>query len=110
MRLSSLIHIKGGYMKRNLKGLTLIELIAIITTVVILLTIGIGAITQSRNKINSGVIVDKEYSSGFYSADYWVPSSHRLTIRGEKNGKMVEYSFEVDEATYNKYNIGESYP
>ena len=56
-------------MKRNLKGLALIELIAIITTVIILLTIGIGAITQIRNKINSGVIVDKEYSSGFYSAD-----------------------------------------
>ena len=97
-------------MKRNLKGLTLIELIAIITTVVILLTIGIGAITQCRNKINSGVIVDKEYSSGFYSAGYWRPPSHRLTIRGEKNGRVVEYIFEVDEATYNKYNIGESYP
>lgn len=97
-------------MKRNLKGLTLIELIVIIATVAVLLTIGIGAITQSRNKINSGVIIDKEYSSGFYSTDYWVPPSHRLTIRGEKNGKMVEYSFEVDEATYNKYNIGESYP
>ena len=97
-------------MKRNLKGLALIERIAIITTIVILLTIGIGAIIQSRNKINSGVIVDKEYSSGFYSADYWVPPSHRLTIRGAKNGEMVEYTFEVDEATYNKYNIGESYP
>lgn len=97
-------------MKRNLKGLALIERIAIITTIVILLTIGIGAITQIRNKINSGVIVDKEYSSGFYSADYWVPPSHSLTIRGEKNGKVVEYTFEVDEATYNKYNIGQSYP
>jgi len=39
-----------------------------------------------------------------------MPPSHRLTIRGEKNGKIVEYTFEVDEATYNKYNIGESYP
>ena len=97
-------------MKRNLKGLALIERIAIITTIVILLTIGIGAIIQSRNKINSGVIVDKEYSSGFYSADYWVPSSYRLTRRGAKNGEMVEYTFEVDKATYNKYNIGESYP
>lgn len=97
-------------MKRNLKDLTLIELIVIIAIVAVLLTIGIGAITQSRNKINSGVVVDKEYSSGFYSTDYWVPPSHRLTIRGEKNGEMVEYSFEVDEATYNKYNIGESYP
>ena len=97
-------------MKRNLKGLALIERIAIITTIVILLTIGIGAITQIRNKINSGVIVDKEYSSGFYSTDYWVPPSHSLTIRGEKNGKVVEYTFEVDEATYNKYNIGQSYP
>ena len=97
-------------MKRNLKGLTLIELIVIIAIVAVLLIIGIGAITYSRNKINSGVIVDKEYSSGFYSSDYWVPPSHRLTIRGEKNGEMVEYTFEVDEATYNKYNIGESYP
>ena len=97
-------------MKRNLKGLTLIELIVIIAIVAVLLTIGIGAITQSRNKINSGVIIDKEYSSGFYSTDYWVPPSHRLTIRGEKNGKIVEYTFEVDEATYGKYNIGESYP
>ena len=70
MRLSSLIHIKGGYMKRNLKGLTLIELIVIIAIIAVLLIIGIGAITYSRNKINSGVIVDKEYSSGFYSTDY----------------------------------------
>lgn len=97
-------------MKRNLKGLTLIELIVIIAIIAVLLTIGIGAITQSRNKINSGVIIDKEYISGFYSTDYWVPPSHRLTIRGEKNGKIVEYTFEVDEATYGKYNIGESYP
>ena len=110
MRLSSLIHIKGGYMKRNLKGLTLIELIVIIAIVAVLLIIGIGAITHSRNKISSGVIVDKEYTSGFYSTDYWVPPSHRLTIRGEKNGKIVEYTFEVDEATYGKYNIGETYP
>ena len=97
-------------MKRKLKGLTLIELIVIIAIVAVLLIIGIGAITYSRNKINSGVIVDKEYSSGFYSTDYWVPPSRRLTIRGEKNGKVVEYTFEVDEATYGKYNIGESYP
>lgn len=97
-------------MKRNLKGLTLIELIVIIAIVAVLLTIGIGAITQSRNKINSGVIIDKEYTSGFYSTDYWVPPSHSLTIRGEKNGRIVEYTFEVDEATYGKYNIGESYP
>ena len=97
-------------MKRKLKGLTLIELIVIIAIAAILLTILIGAITQSRNKINSGVIIDKEYISGFYSTDYWVPPSHRVTIRGEKNGKMVEYSFEVDEATYGKYNIGEAYP
>lgn len=97
-------------MKRNLKGLALIELIVIIAIVAVLLTIGIGAITQSRNKINSGVIIDKEYTSGFYSTDYWVPPSHSLTIRGEKNGKIVEYTFEVDEATYGKYNIGESYP
>ena len=97
-------------MKRNLKGLTLIELIVIIAIIAVLLIIGIGAITQSRNKINSGVIIDKEYTSGFYSTDYWVPPSHSLTIRGEKNGKIVEYTFEVDEATYGKYNIGESYP
>ena len=97
-------------MKRNLKGLALIELIVIIAIVAVLLTIGIGAITQSRNKINSGVIIDKEYTSGFYSTDYWGPPSHSLTIRGEKNGKIVEYTFEVDEATYGKYNIGESYP
>ena len=97
-------------MKRKLKGLTLIELIVIIAIAATLLTILIGAIAHGRNKISTGVIVDKEYTSGFYSTDYWEPPSHRLTIRGEKNGKMVEYSFEVDEATYNKYNIGESYP
>lgn len=68
------------------------------------------AITCSRNKISTRVIVDKEYTSGFYSTDYWVSPSHRLTILGEKNGKIVEYTFEVDEATYGKYNIGEFYP
>lgn len=97
-------------MKRNLKGLTLIELIVIIAIAATLLTILIGAITHGRNKISTGVIIDKEYTSGFYSTDYWEPPSHRLTIRGEKNGKIVEYTFEVDEATYNKYNIGQSYP
>lgn len=97
-------------MKRKLKGLTLIELIVIIAIAATLLIILIGAITHGRNKISAGVIVDKEYTSGFYSTDYWEPPSHRLTIRGEKNGKIVEYTFEVDEATYGKYNIGESYP
>ena len=38
------------------------------------------------------------------------PAECSLTISGEKNGKYVEYTFDVPESEYVMYNVGDHYP
>ena len=37
------------------------------------------------------------------------PPSYSFTIRGEKDGEVVEYTFEVSAEEYGAYKIGEVY-
>lgn len=90
---------------------------AVIWLVVLgLLVFAYGSIiSNANNKINAGVITDKQYYAGgtYYSSDKngghmrSDPPQYWFTIRGEKDGETVEYSFEVTETEYNQYKIGD---
>ena len=75
------------------------------------------AITNENNRIDSGIIVDKYMDTGgtYYSSDKngghmrSYPPSYSFTIRGEKDGEVVEYTFEVTAEEYGAYKIGEVY-
>ena len=75
------------------------------------------AITNENNRIDSGIIVNKHMDAGgtYYSSDKngghmrSYPPSYSFTIRGEKDGEVVEYTFEVTAEEYNAYKIGEVY-
>lgn len=77
----------------------------------------VSTIANEANAIDAGIIVDKWYNAGstHFSANknggsyYSHPASYYFTIRGEKNGKTVEYSFEVTAEEYDAYKIGEAY-
>ncbi len=75
---------------------------------------------NAQNRITEGVIIDKRYLAAYYDNTTIVkskdvvyadnpyhPARYYFTIRGEKNEKIVEYSFQVTETQYNSYNIGD---
>jgi hypothetical protein len=92
-------------------------------TIVFALVIGLIAgavvitIANEANAIDAGIIIDKrcesgstQFSANKYGGSYYRhPASYYFTIRGEKNGKTVEYSFEVTAKEYDAYKIGEVY-
>ena len=93
---------------------------AIVLTAIVIATIAVAlgeAIENDSNRIDSGVIVDKDMDAGrtYYSSDkygghmYSYPPSYSFTIRGEKDGEVVEYTFEVAAEEYAAYKIGEVY-
>ena len=96
------------------------KIVCIALTVVVVAMIG-GACTaiveNESNRIDSGVVVDKYMDAGgtYYSYDknggrmYSYPPSYSFTIRGEKDGEVVEYTFEVSAEEYGAYKIGEVY-
>lgn len=96
------------------------NLFLIFSAILIIAIIGLifaGIIANELNEIDSGVIVDKYMDNGgtYYSSSKdggylrSSPPSYSFTIRGEKDGKIVEYSFEVSESEYNSYKIGDDY-
>lgn len=90
---------------KKYKGLTLIELTAAIAIIGVLCLILTMAIRNECNKISQGTVVSKDYTPGRYTAE-----SFTITIEGEKDGKVVEYTFAVPESEYTMYNIGDWYP
>lgn len=92
----------------------------IVLTAIVIATIAVAlgeAIENESNRIDSGVIVDKYMDAGrtHYSYDkngghlYSYPPSYSFTIRGEKDGEVVEYTFEVAAEEYAEYKIGDQY-
>lgn len=89
---------------------------AIAMTVIIVATIG-AAVENEQNRIDSGIIVDKRMNAGgtYYSSDKngghmrSYPPSYSFTIRGDRDGEVVEYTFEVTAEEYGAYKIGEVY-
>ncbi len=95
-----------------------IAMIALTAFVIVMFTAILGgAIENESNRIDSGVIVDKDMDAGgtYYSSDknggqmYSYPPSYSFTIRGEKDGEVVEYTFEVAAEEYAAYKIGDQY-
>lgn len=92
--------------------------IALIVVVVAMIGGACTAIVENKsNRINSGVIVDKYMNAGgtYYSSDkngghmHSYPPSYSFTIRGEKAGEVVEYTFDVTAEEYAAYKIGDQY-
>ena len=95
-----------------------IAMIALTAFVIVMVTAILGGtIENESNRIDSGVIVDKYMDAGgtYYSSDKngghmrSYPPSYSFTIRGEKDGEVVEYTFEVSAEEYGAYKIGEVY-
>ena len=103
-------------MKRKLRGITPIEITVIIAIVGVLIAIVWCCISNEKNRISEGTVVDRHYRAGYFtvrtevSPSTYVPPCYELTISGEKNGKYVEYTFEVPESEYVQYHIGYHYP
>ena len=102
-------------MKR--KGITLIEIVTILSIVIVIGAILFVAFISYKNKIDRGVVVDKQYTAGYTEINYndnsypvYHPPVCRLTIEGEKDGEIVQYTFDVPEAEYAMYNVGDNYP
>lgn len=92
------------------KGLTVIEIIVGVVIVIVLLLVLGGALLNEKNKISEGTVVDRTYESGYMTDNGYVHPKCKLTIEGEKNGKLVQYTFEVPESEYAQYQVGDHYP
>ena len=99
------------YMKDHIIGFTLI---LIVTIIAVFTTIAVCV--NESHRISEGIVVDRYYRSGYSTAptqnqpSVYHPPKYTLTISGMKDDKYVEYTFEVPEAEYVKYNIGDHYP
>lgn len=95
---------------KKFKGFTLIELIVVLVIVGVLCTIVTLAIKNESNKISQGTVVSKDYTPASPSSKSYIPETFTITIEGEKDGKVVEYTFDVPESEYAMYNVGDWYP
>lgn len=95
---------------KKYKCLTLKELIVVIAIIgVLCLTLTI-VIKNECNKISQGTVVSKDYAPARASSKSYTSESFAITIEGEKDGKIVEYTFDVPESEYVMYNVGDWYP
>lgn len=94
----------------------MVEIIVIMIIIVITACTIIVACINESHRISEGTVVDRHYTAGYTSAAtkdkpaVYHPPRCTLTISGMKDGEYVEYTFEVPEAEYAKYNIGDHYP
>lgn len=95
---------------KKFKGFTLTELAEVMIIIGILCVICYAAIEDKNNKISSGTVVSKDYTPARASSKSYIAESFTITIEGEKDGKIVEYTFNVPESEYVMYDIGDWYP
>ena len=62
------------------------------------------------NEIDSGIVIDKHHTRAARVGRVHYAESYELTIKGEKNGKTVEYRFGCSKEEYDSYDIGDKYP
>lgn len=84
--------------------------ILMVAVIVVLIVCIVGWIANGHNKIDSGIVIDKHHKPPTRVGKVYYPASYTLTIKGEKNGKTVEYRFECSEEEYDSYDIGDKYP
>ncbi len=109
------------YRTKSFDPIGIVVFLAIMGILILLVVSIISNAINTSNKIDEGVIVDKNYRASYvlytYSDSknttiripYTVLESYSFTIRGEKNGESVEYTFSVTEDEYPQYNIGDYY-
>jgi nitrogen fixation protein FixH len=90
----------------------ILESILLLIATVITVFIIIAVCVNESHRISEGTVVDHHYTSGYATGKPLVyhPPKYTLTISGMKDGEEVEYTFEVPEGEYVKYNIGDHYP
>lgn len=87
----------------------------LIITAISVITV-IAICVNESHRISEGTVVDRHYTAGYTTVgtkdkpSVYHPPRCTLTISGTKDGEYVEYTFEVPEAEYAKYNIGDHYP
>ena len=91
----------------------IISNILIVILLLLLIYICVEFIKNEHNHIDSGIIIDKHYTSSLTTPTRFGiihrPKSYTLTITGEKDGKCVEYTFHCTEDEYSSYEIGDTY-
>ena len=108
-------------MKKKLKrrlddcdvGIMICNILMVVLFVLLIICI-VSWVSNERNKIDSGIVTDKHHTSAHTTPTRFGmirhSESYTLTIKGEKDGKTVEYTFDVSEDEYDSYNIGDKYP
>ena len=104
-------------LKRRLKdcdvGMMVCNILMVVVIALFILCIASWIINE-HNKIDSGIVIDKHHTSAHTTPTRFGmirhSESYELTIKGEKNGKTVEYMFECSEEEYDSYDIGDKYP
>lgn len=70
-----------------------------------------SVVSNYNNKIDSGIVIDKHHTrAARVGRRVYYPESYTLTIKGEKNGKTVEYRLDCSKDEYDSYDIGDKYP
>lgn len=88
--------------------------------VLVFLVIGFSiyqAVTNERNRIAEGVILDKQIYEGYTHANHTkengsftsVPTTYYFLIQGQKKGETVEYWTNVTATEYDSFKVGEYY-
>lgn len=108
--------------KRLIKKLTITEWLGIVATIaalIILVVALVCGISNANNRITEGVVVDKRYHAAYTTTTYTGSKDNRIaipkhhperyvfTIEGNKDGKTVQYTFDVTETQYEQYSIGD---
>ena len=94
----------------------IVEFIVLLIITVIMVFIIIAACVNESHRISEGTVVDRHYTAGYTTvgtndkSPVYHPPEYTLTISGMKDGEEVEYTFDVPEVEYVKYNIGDHYP
>lgn len=69
-----------------------------------------SVVSNEHNKIDSGIVINKHHTQTVRVGRVYYPESYTLTIKGEKNGKTVEYRLDCSKDEYDSYDIGDKYP
>lgn len=89
-----------------------------VIALLVIFAIVLFCISNEQNRIDAGIVVDKDYSAAHTSINYvngkvqaeYHPDRFQLCIEGEKDGKIVKYWFSVTSGKYELYQIGDNYP